>query len=376
MSLLDTGSILPCLHIFLSIKGKIIFQSNSTQVWGFSLPFSFALFWVYIMKIFNPCSSQNAVYNDGEWTGLGSRALTDTSSVKGYTAWYPLKDHLQVGDTVRSRKPLNARKPQTMDVPAGTVVGLDADTDRNSSVLVKIPGLHNPLRVQESSLERVTFGLAAGDWVSLKDENSTHSSVGVLHSVQRDGSVSVGFIGLETLWRGNYSEIQMAKGYYVGQFVRVGANVFTPRFEWPRKRGGEWATGKILQVLPNGCLVVGFPGRFPLGHGSGSSLADPSEVELVSFDTCPGVVEKYKHIEDYHWSVRPLAIALGLFAAMKLGWLVGRSVGGRLKKGQGNSKRGGNNCQDGQAAGGNGAWLPSPVANIIFREGPATAAAR
>lgn len=329
------------------------------------------------MKIFNPCSSQNAVYNDGEWTGLGSRALTDASSVKGYTAWYPLKDHLQVGDTVRSRKPLNARKPQTMDVPAGTVVGLDSDTDRNSSVLVKIPGLHNPLRVQESSLERVTFGLAAGDWVSLKDENSRHSSVGVLHSVQRDGSVSVGFIGLETLWRGNYSEIQMAKAYYVGQFVRVGANVFTPRFEWPRKRGGEWATGKILQVLPNGCLVVGFPGRFPLGHGSGSSLADPSEVELVSFDTCPGVVEKYKHIEDYHWSVRPLAIALGLFAAMKLGWLVGRSVGGRLKKGQGNSKRGGNNCQDGQAAGGNGAWLRSPVANIIFREGvPATAAAR
>ncbi|KAL9463170.1 hypothetical protein AB3S75_001051 [Citrus x aurantiifolia] len=322
-------------------------------------------------------SSQNAVYNDGEWTGLGSRALTDTSSVKGYTAWYPLKDHLQVGDTVRSRKPLNARKPQTMDVPAGTVVGLDSDADRNSSVLVKIPGLHNPLRVQESSLERVTFGLAAGDWVSLKDENSRHSSVGVLHSVQRDGSVSVGFIGLETLWRGNYPEIQMAKAYYVGQFVRVGANVFTPRFEWPRKRGGEWATGKILQVLPNGCLVVGFPGRFPLGHGSGSSLADPSEVELVSFDTCPGVVEKYKHIEDYHWSVRPLAIALGLFAAMKLGWLVGRSVGGRLKKGQGNSKRGGNNCQDGQAAGGNGAWLPSPVANIIFREGvPATAAAR
>lgn len=83
------------------------------------------------------------------------------------------------------------------------MVGQDSDNDRNGTVLVKIPGLHNPLKVQEFSLERVTSGVAVGDWVQLKEENSRHSSVGILHSVRRDGSVEVGFLGLETLWKGN-----------------------------------------------------------------------------------------------------------------------------------------------------------------------------
>ncbi|KAK1576576.1 hypothetical protein Q3G72_015044 [Acer saccharum] len=308
--------------------------------------------------------SQNAVYSDGEWIGLGNRALTERSSVKGYTAWYLLKDHLQVNDMVRSRKPLNAHRPRTLDVPEGTVVGLDSDSNRSGFVLVKLPGLHNPLKVQESALERVTSGLAAGDWVSLKDANTNHSSVGILHSVQRDGSLAVGFIGLETLWTGKSSEVQMAKPYYIGQFVRLKANVFTPRFEWPSKRGGEWATGRILQVLPNGCLVVGFPGRFVFGNESNSFLADPAEVEVVSFDTCPGMVGKYQHIEDYHWSVRPVAIALGLFTTIKLGLSVGRNVSARLQKRRRNSMQEGGHCQDGQA-GGNAGWLPSPVANMI-----------
>ncbi|KAJ0074834.1 hypothetical protein Patl1_34544 [Pistacia atlantica] len=324
-----------------------------------------------ILHVFE--SSQNAVYSDGEWSGIGSRVLMEKPGVKGYTSWYLLKDHLQVGDSVRSRKPLNGRRPQRMDVPEGTVVGLDTDTERSGFVLVKIPSMHNPLKVQESTLERVSSGFAVGDWVQLKDENNKHSTVGILHSVQRDGRVAAGFIGLETLWTGNASEIQMAKAYYVGQFVRLKANVFTPRFEWPLKSEGEWATGRISQVLPNGCLIVGFPGRFVFGQESNNSLADPAEVELVSFETCPGMVEKYQHIEDYHWSVRPLAIALSLFTAMKFGLFVGRSVSSKLKKRR-SSTRG--DSQDGPA-GSNAAWLPSPVANIIFREGnPPTAAAR
>ncbi|EOX92214.1 Uncharacterized protein TCM_001194 [Theobroma cacao] len=61
-------------------------------------------------------------------------------------------------------------------------------------------------------------------------------------------------------------------------------------------------------------------------------LADPAEVESVSFDTCPGVVEKYQHVEDIHWAVRPLAIVFGLFTAMKLTMFVGCSVSTRVKK--------------------------------------------
>ncbi|KAL6996623.1 Protein KINASE OF THE OUTER CHLOROPLAST MEMBRANE 1 [Sarracenia purpurea var. burkii] len=323
-------------------------------------------------------SSQNGVNNDGEWIGLGSRIVVDKSNSSGYSSWFLLKEHLQVGDTIRSRKVANSCKQKCMDVPEGTVVGLEEDTDRNEFVLVRVHGIQHPKRINTSTLERVTSGLAAGDWVRLIEENNHHSSVGILHHIQRDGAVAVGFLGLETLWRGHCSQLQVAEIYYVGQFVRLKECIFTPRFEWPRKRGGGWATGRISQILSNGCLVVGFPGRFVFGDESRNFLADPSQVELVSFDSCPGIVEKYEHMEDFHWAVRPLAIALGLFTALKLGLFVRRKAGGRLKKGgQKNQKQGEGYSQDGQSGGGNSAWLPSPVANILFREGGSpTATAR
>ncbi|KAG6733975.1 E3 ubiquitin-protein ligase KEG-like [Carya illinoinensis] len=311
-------------------------------------------------------SSQNAVNRDGESHGMGSRALKYRLNGMGYTTWYLLKDHLEVGDMVRPRKPMNTYKPQALDVLEGKVVALEGDNDKDSFVLVKVPGAHNPLRVQVSTVERVTFDLAMGDWVRLKEKNKDHSSVGILHSVQRNGSTTVGFLGLETLWRGDSSELQKATAYYVGQFVRLKSDMSTPRFEWPRRNGGAWAAGIISYVLPNGCLVVSFPGRLVFGNESNIFLADPAEVEQVSFDTCSGVVEKYQHIEDFHWAVRPLAVAVCLFTAMKLGLFVGRNIGARLKKDTRNLKR-----QDGGQSGGN-AWLPPPVANILFKEGATT----
>ncbi|KAL6523904.1 Protein KINASE OF THE OUTER CHLOROPLAST MEMBRANE 1 [Orobanche minor] len=278
-------------------------------------------------------SSQNAVHQDGDWTGLGSRMIREKPGGVGYTEWFLAKDHLQVGDMVRSRKSPNSCNPKNMDVPEGTIVGLEKDTDQDGFVLVRVHGIHDPLRVNVSTLERVTFGLAAGDWVRLKKENKKHSAVGVIHSINRDGSVAVGLIGQETLWKGSYSEFQMAKPYCVGQFVKLKSSVFSPRFEWPRKRGGEWATGRICRVLPNGCLVVDFPGRLTIGCENGNFLGDPAEVEMVSFDICHGIVKKYQHLEDFHWAVRPLLVALGLFTAMRLGFFVGKKVGrGRWKR--------------------------------------------
>ncbi|KAL5850276.1 hypothetical protein ACOSQ3_008326 [Xanthoceras sorbifolium] len=282
-----------------------------------------------ILQVFK--SWQNAIDNDGGWTDLGSRILVERSSV-GYTGRFLSKDDLQVGDMVRSRKLPNNRKPEIMDIPEGSVVGLERNTERDGFVMVRLHGIHDPLRVHVSSLERVTFGLAAGDWVRLKEEDKRHSPVGILHSIHRDGSVAIGFIGLETLWKGKSSELQMAESYHVGQFVRLKANVLSPRFEWPRKRGGAWATGRICWVLPNGCLMVKFPGRLSFREQCNSFLADPAEVEIVSFSTCPDMVKKYEHLEDFHWAVRPLLIALGLFTAMKMGLSVGRKIGGSVVK--------------------------------------------
>ncbi|KAI7753785.1 hypothetical protein M8C21_022221, partial [Ambrosia artemisiifolia] len=318
-----------------------------------------------ILRVFE--SSKDAVYHDGNWTSIGSGGILDKANWLGYTEWFLSKDHLQVGDMVRSRKPLNSCKPESMVVPEGTIVGLDTDSDQNGYVLVRVHGIHDPVRVHGSTLERVTFGLAAGDWVRLKKENKKHSPVGVLHSITRDGNVAVGVIGFETLWKGVYSDLQMAETYCPGQFVRLKSNVFSPRFQWVGKRGREWATGRVSQVLPNGCLVVKFPSKLSFGDENSCFLADPAEVELVSFSTSPNMMKKYQHLEDFHWAVRPLLISLGLLTAVKLGLCVSK----KIRKSNYNSEtkeaqRGGDTA--------NAKWLPPNMANIIFREGVTTTA--
>ncbi|XP_065849404.1 protein KINASE OF THE OUTER CHLOROPLAST MEMBRANE 1 [Euphorbia lathyris] len=329
-----------------------------------------------VIRVFK--SSQKVLSGgDGGWTEPGSITMSDKSGGTGYSTWFLLKDHLLVGDTVRSRKPPNSYKAENMDVPEGTVVGTERDADMDGFVLVRVLGIHDPLRVPASTLERVTFGLAAGDWVRLKEEDKKHSPVGILHSINRDGNATVGFIGIETFWKGNSSEFQMANSYFVGQFVRLKANVISPRFEWPRKRrgegggGGAWATGKIWRILPNGCLVVKFPGRFTLGNEYIAYLADPAEVEAVSFNTCPGIVKKYQHLEDFHWAVRPLVIAFGIFSAVKLGFLAGKKVGRCKGKRQQNgflqidSEYDDNRSSGAHSSGRGRAWFPPAVANIL-----------
>ncbi|KAG2319521.1 hypothetical protein Bca52824_012734 [Brassica carinata] len=284
------------------------------------------------------------------WRGIDSREIRKSSANLGYTEWFLSKDQLQVGDTVRSRKPANSCKHENMDVPEGKVVGLERDTtDSDGFAIVKVHGVHDPLRVHVSVLERVTNDLASGDWVCLKYVGVNRCSpVGIVHSVNREGDdVAVGFIGLPSLWRGTSSQLQMAKGYSVGQFVKIKANVFTPRFKWIRKgRRGVWdlwATGRISHVLPNGCLEVEFPGVLPFGQEHGSYLADPAEVETVDFSTCEGVVQKYQHLEDFHWAVRPLLVAMGLLAAMKLGG--GLVVGKKVERSKDSKQRVGSSGQ-------------------------------
>lgn len=311
------------------------------------------------MSIF--CSLKDAVYDDEVvFVGIGSKSSRQRPS----SCWNLVKDRIKVGDEVRSRKPLNGSKPRTLDVPEGCVVDLRTDGDSERFALVKITGMHNVLRVRVSTLERVTFGFAAGDWVRLKEG---HSSLGILHSVHRTGAITVGFVGLSTLWKGRWSEIEKVEGFYVGQFVRVKDHVVGPRFEWPRRRSGMWATGRVSKVLPNGCLMVSFPGRFVFKDDETSFLADPAEVVSVTFGSCDGLVKKYVHVEDFHWSVRPIVVTLCVLTAVKLGFSMRRT-----SKECKNSVQSSNQSR-GSCEGGGGRysvpWLPPPVANILFGDG-------
>lgn len=235
--------------------------------------------------------------------------------------------------------------------------------------------MNNHLRLNASTLERVTFGFASGDWVRLIEENEHHSSLGILHHIHRDGTAFAGFLGLETLWSGHYSELKVVEPFYVGQFVRLKGDITNPQFEWPHKRGASFASGKISHVLPNGCLEVKFPGRFVLGEEHTTFLANPAEVEGISFESCPSILEKYELAEDLHWAVRPLTIAFGLLTAKKVGTFVGKNVVGGLKKRRRNRKKIEGSNQEGQSSG-NPAWLPPKVANMIFKDGTPIANSR
>jgi hypothetical protein len=303
-------------------------------------------------------SAKDADHDNTSWE---SSERVDKTIPASHTNWLLYKDKLQVGDKVRSRKLNTSCSSETMEIPDGTVVGLEDDGACDSYVLVRVHGLYDPLKVRSSMVERVTYGFAAGDWVRLREEDKKHSQVGILHGIDRDGSVIVGLIGMDTHWKGNYSDLQMAEAYCVGQFVRLKTSIGSPRFEWQRKKGGGLATGRISQILPNGCLVVKFPGKFSLGEVY-SCLADPSEVEVVSFDKCDGIMKKYEHLEDFHWAVRPLFIAIGFFTALKMGMLAGKViVRPRSRKVASISDQCGEPHNSASVA-----WLPPPVANMFF----------
>ncbi|KAJ0029886.1 hypothetical protein Pint_12409 [Pistacia integerrima] len=135
------------------------------------------------------------------------------------------------------------------------VVGLEHSTERDGFALVKLYGF-------VGTLSEFVFHLWNGSHLIPKLGNGfpwtelykRHSPVG--------------------LWKGDSSELQMAGSYSTGQSVRLKGNVLSPRFEWPRKMGGAWATGRIFEVLPSGCLVVKLQGR--LIFGSNIFLADPA----------------------------------------------------------------------------------------------------
>ncbi|KMZ71362.1 hypothetical protein ZOSMA_182G00530 [Zostera marina] len=177
-----------------------------------------------------------------------------------------------------------------MEIPNGVVVGLEKE---NVHVLVQISGIYDPKRIHSSCLERVSYGLVTGDWVRMNVDDEKQSSLG------------------------SYTNLQMTSFFSIDQFVRLKKTcnniVSKPRFDWQFQIQGSVSrstTSRISWILPNRCLVVNFPGRFVVCEAI-DFLADPAEVEQVSFSTCEGFVKKFQHLEDFHWLVKPLWIALG-----------------------------------------------------------------
>jgi hypothetical protein len=91
--------------------------------------------------------------------------MVDKPPMANHINWL-WKNKLQVGGKVRSRKLEISCRPETMEMPNGTIVGVDDDEERDTYVLVRVYGLHNALKVRCSTVERVSYGLIVGDLVT------------------------------------------------------------------------------------------------------------------------------------------------------------------------------------------------------------------
>lgn len=315
---------------------------------------------------------------------------------------------LHVGDVVRVKQDVPIPRFGWQGETAASEGLVVEISDKDATVLVNFPG-SQAWRADPAEVERVSVGLAAGDWVSIRGgwcsaehandsvelgnivadlpENSTiplgqnsPSRVGVIHHVEHDGRLKVAFFGRETLWTGNPANFKKIPAFSVGQAVRLKNSVRSPRFDWPVKPGGEWDIGRICNVLPNGGLIVHFPGKMWNQKGW---WADPEEVEVVRLSDISGLTKKYEFVESMHWAVRPIVGVLGFLVAARIGVVVFKGILPQRQRGntdqvqavhydfnvQGTETEKQQN-RPSKKGSGSPSWLPlpPPVSHLIFGE--------
>ncbi|BBN17803.1 hypothetical protein MPTK1_7g16990 [Marchantia polymorpha subsp. ruderalis] len=242
------------------------------------------------------------------------------------------KDKFRTGERVKLKNSVSSPRfgwagvPQVSHDKEALVVGLN---DNDGVVVVSFRGSKELWKADPVEIERVSGGLVAGDWVFLRGgwavdpdaaaADQRTSRIGVIHHVASDGKVQVAFLGRECLWTGSPPEFEKAVPLSSGQFIRLRNDVLSPRFQWPVKVPGNWDMGRIVNVLPNGGLMVDFPGRFRNRKGW---WADAEEVEVVRIQEIEGIVQKYQHIESMHWAIRPVVSLLGFLIVARAGIVV------------------------------------------------------
>ena len=241
--------------------------------------------------------------------------------------WSLWKDRFQVGDTVRVKASVETPRfgwpGDNNNATEGRVSEIGV---QDGVILVTFRGNQEAWRADPVQLERVAGGIVAGDWVRIRtgwslESNSGQipSRVGIVHQVDNLGRLKVAFFGRETLWTTKPTEFEKAPSITVGQFVKLKQEVVAPRFTWPVKECGGWDTGRIANVLPNGGLIVDFPGRLFNRKGW---WADPEEIEVIRINEINGFVKKYQHLEKMHWAVRPALSLIGFLIAARTGVVI------------------------------------------------------
>lgn len=162
----------------------------------------------------------------------------------------------------------------------GTVTSIDADGRLRAYVCM---GSQKHWMLDPADVEIVEEKpICIGDWVRVKATTSspahswgevTHRSVGVVHKIDDNGDLRVGFCFLERLWVCKPAEMERVKPFKIGDRVRVKRSVLTPRWGWDIV--SYTSRGLITGIDANGKLRIQFAwqeGRRWMG--------DPADVEL------------------------------------------------------------------------------------------------
>lgn len=157
----------------------------------------------------------------------------------------------------------------------GAITHVNADGE----VRVAFSGLQELWRGDPSDLE-VEKIYEVGEWVKLRDNGTSWKSVlpgsvGVVQGIgyEKDKSILVGFCGEQELWVGNPSDLDRVNKLAVGQRVKVTNTVKQPRFGWSGH--SHASVGTISAIDVDGKLRIYTPA------GPRAWMLDPSEVEIV-----------------------------------------------------------------------------------------------
>ncbi|KAL9263039.1 E3 ubiquitin-protein ligase KEG-like protein [Drosera capensis] len=161
-------------------------------------------------------------------------------------------------------------------------VGRITEIENDGLLIIEIPKRSIPWQADPSDMEKLE-DLKVGDWVGVKAsvsspkygwEDITRNSIGVIHSLEDDGDMSIAFCFRSKLFSCSITDVEKLTSFEVGQEIHILPSVVQPRLGWSDESPAS--VGKIVRIDMDGALNVRVPGRASLWRVS------PGDAERLS----------------------------------------------------------------------------------------------
>ncbi|KAK4746227.1 hypothetical protein SAY87_012539 [Trapa incisa] len=146
-------------------------------------------------------------------------------------------------------------------------VGKVTEIENDGLLVIEIPNRNIPWKADPSDMEKVE-DFKVGVWVRVKSsvsspkygwEDITRNSVGIVHSMEDDGDMGIGFCFRSKPFRCSVTDVEKVPPFEVRQDIRMKPSVTQPRLGWS---GESPATiGKVARIDADGALNVKVVGR-------------------------------------------------------------------------------------------------------------------